>query len=454
MRILLVNPGYRQIYTYKKPGSSVLPSLGLLSIASVVRETGFGVDLVDYELEGVGIKDKLSLNEYLFAGITGVSTYFPAMYNIAKSIKDTYPSLPVIAGGPHASLCYEDLLKYDVFDAAILGEGEEIISNLIKGYRKGISLEEFFEKSPHVATRKTSRPLVHAFVRDLDSLPMLAYDFVDWGQYKASVHRKGDGKFATLMTSRGCPFKCRYCKTPFEPPYRYQSVAKVLQQVEYLVSDIGVDYLQIWDDNFTLNRKRAISIAKGIAPFNIEWSINTRPDCVDEELLDILRQGGCDTIFYGVESSDPQTLKKLNRDIKLGTLQRAFHITKAADIRTVAGCILGLPSDTPELIFRNIDFVRSLEPDFVHFSIYSANPQTYLWNEAVDEDLFPARMNWMECKRYDGPPMGMPTCNPYLTRKELQDILKYAYSLFPSCAVRGSDEKTQESLKRTELIPV
>lgn len=437
INILLINPGFSQIYNYKREGSSILPSLGLLSIASILKNINCNVEYIDFEVDHIDLKEKLKFKNYLFVGITGVTSYFPAMHNIASIVKNYNPDIPVIVGGPHATLCYDDILNYDVFDAAIIGEGEEIIKLVVNNFKQGVSLNESFKKIQSIAIRG-KRDIKIAFVKELDSLPIPAYDLINFKKYSSSIHRKESmDKFGSIITSRGCPYNCKYCKTPFDPPFRYLSYEKVLKQVEYLVNLQNINYLQFWDDTFTLNRKRTIEIAKGLKRFNLKWSINTRVDCIDEGLIEFIKDCGCKKIFYGIESSNEEILLSLNRNIKMQKIKEIFTITKKYGIEIVAGCILGLPYDNYEQIMENIEFIRSLTPDFVHFSIYSPNPKTFLWKECVDNNLLPRKINWLKAKYYKGPPMGMPTCNPYLSRKELQQLLFYAYSLFPSVKIKA-----------------
>jgi anaerobic magnesium-protoporphyrin IX monomethyl ester cyclase len=440
INILLINPSAKQIYKYEKHGSSVLPSLGLLQIAQIIRETGASVEYVDFEIEDVNIADKVERGNYLFVGITGTTPLFPAMHQIAKEIKEANSSIPVIVGGPHSTLCYEDILQYDIFDAAIIGEGEEIIKAIIECYKKSNNIREILKENPFIAVRGKKK-VKNAIIKNLNSLPFPAYDIINFEKYSPSIHRADIGQFATIITSRSCPFKCEYCKTLVETPYRYQNVKKVLEQVKYLVNKISINYLQFWDDTFTLKKKRAIEISKGIKKYAIKWSINTRVDCINEVVLQFLKEGGCTTIFYGVESSNEQILEKLNRKIKLEKIKSTFALTKDYGIKTVAGCILGLPYDTPKQILDNIHFIQFLEPDFVHFSIYSPNPETYLQKTAIEMGYLPSKVNWLDCSQYEGPPMGMPTCNPYLGRKELQELLYYAYSLFPSCEIKTANKE-------------
>jgi len=437
-RVLLINPGFQQIYKFPKHGSSRLPSLGLLYIAGAIREAGGEVEYLDFEVEDIDIRSYIKGKNFAFIGITGVTPYFPAMYNIAKSIKEVSPNICIIAGGPHATLNYEDVLKYKVFDAVIVGEGEEIVKELIKHYKEKGSFKEIFESHPSIAIRGKSKVKV-AYIKDLDTLPMPAYDIVDWEKYSPSIHRDFDKKFICMITVRGCPFKCRYCKTPFDPPFRKMSVKRVLNEINYVVKKLKINYIQFWDDTFTVDKKRTIEISKHLEKLGIKWSINTRPDCIDEEILYYLKKGGNVAIFYGVESASQEILQKLGRNIKPSRVKEIVKLTKDMGIKVTLGCILGLPYDTPDQIMENIKFIKELEPDYVHFSIYSPNPKTYLTTECIEKGLLPPRIDWTKCSQYEGLPLGMPTCNPYLSREELQKLLKYAYSLFPSCASKAEN---------------
>ncbi len=433
IRILLVNPGFKQIYGFTKEGSSILPSLGLLSIAGALRDLeGTTVEYFDFEIDDESlVEEKLIKDKYDLVGITGTTPYFPGMLKIAEKVKQIAPDTFVIAGGPHATACFEDILHYEVFDAVATGESEISMEKLVTHLKNGKKFKEVKGSIDGVIFNGTyPKNIRPAFIPDLNSLPIPAYDLVDWGRYYSSFHRDNGELFASIITSRGCPFKCSYCKTPFDPSYRYKNSSGVLREVEYLVKNIGVKTLQFWDDTFTLNKKRAIKISKGMSNFGINWNINTRPDCVDEEVLNQLKEGGCTTIFYGVESSNEEILRKLRRNISISRIKRVFILTKKIGIKTVAGCIIGLPYDTGEQVLKTVEFVKSLEPDFVHFSIYSPNPGTFLFNEVKSSGLLSMQLDWNKATKYKGAPLGMPTSNPNMDRERLQELLRYAYSQF------------------------
>lgn len=433
LSILLVNPGFKQIYKFSKNGSSILPSLGLLSIASVLREIkGVSVEYFDCEIEDEDLLEKkLIESKYDIVGISGVTPYFPGMLIIASKAKLIEPETFVLCGGAHATACYKDILRYNVFDGVAVGEAEKSFRDFVIALRNGKKIKDIKGKIEGIIFNDMPKQDIYpAFILDLNTLPIPAYDLANWENYSASFHRNNNNLFATIVTSRGCPYKCRYCKTPLEPPYRYKDAYNVIEEVEYLVDKIGIKGLQFWDDNFTLNKKRAISICKLMEKYRLRWSINTRPDLVDMEILGHLKDAGCSSIFYGIESSNNRILKKIWRDIPLFTIKRAFNLTKRVGIKTVSGCIIGLPYDNEKQILKNIDFIKNLEPNYVHFSIYSPNPETFLFSEIKSLNMLPKDMDWTIATDYQGPPIGMPTCNPYLSREELQSLLRYAYSKF------------------------
>ncbi|MBC8454618.1 MAG: radical SAM protein, partial [Deltaproteobacteria bacterium] len=222
-----------------------------------------------------------------------------------------------------------------------------------------------------VAATPPDPGLVPRPARDL--LPNHAYRYL-------FATRRG---FATMISSRGCPFRCSFCdKSVGGSKWRARQAADVVNEMVELKEQHGVGFITFYDDNFTLKRGRVVEICNEIIArgLDIEWKCEGRVDSVDEELLTLMRRAGCRVVAYGVESANPETLALLRKDITTEQAVTAFAATRAAGLRSLAYMILGAPGEDARAVEQSIQFCRDIRADYVQFSSLSAMPGTPLFS--------------------------------------------------------------------------
>jgi radical SAM superfamily enzyme YgiQ (UPF0313 family) len=151
----------------------------------------------------------------------------------------------------------------------------------------------------------------------------------------------------------------------------------------------NIDTIAFMDDTFTLNKRFVMDFCNEIKRRNLKfwWGCTSRVDTLDEELLEMMKDAGCITLFMGVESADQHVLEKMNKNITLDKTQRAFDLCRKVGIRTIASCVIGMPEDTRESITSTIEFVKKLDPDYALYSLATPYPGTRFYNESFKKDL-------------------------------------------------------------------
>jgi anaerobic magnesium-protoporphyrin IX monomethyl ester cyclase len=436
MKILLIQPSEQMVTEKLKTKGSVMPSLGLLFLASSIRESmpGICIDVVDYEARNG--EPEPDFSKYDIVGLTGTSVHMPHAISLAKRVRQSTSEACIVFGGPHATFCHQELLdRFPEIDAIVRGEGEIAFRNFISRYRGRLLLPTV----EGISTRERHASDLAPIVSCIDELPEPAYDLVDFTRYRLSTHRRIlPLPFATMLTSRGCPYSCIYCQTPkmFGPRLRYHSAEYMKHQLTAL-RKFGIRSVVLVDDTFTANRQHAVDYCESARHEGLEWMCNTRVECVDRSLLRIMKKSGCSVIFYGVESGSQETLTRLGRLTTKSRLHDVFEWTRQEGIRTVGTLMIGAPGDDSKKIEENIEFLKSLEPSYVYISIYNVTPGSSDFERASRQGRIRSKegkivdsIDWSDPSLYHGSPFGLPTVNESLNRYQLQIMQKYAYEQF------------------------
>ncbi|MEI6632619.1 MAG: radical SAM protein [Chlamydiota bacterium] len=385
--VVLINP----------PSSASNPTLplGLASIAAVLREQGVSVGAVDAWALGLGeegIIASLRRNPPRIAGITMMAPRAPAALRVAAAVREALPEVMIVAGGPHPSAVPKELIAhYPFLDAAVFGEGEFTMLDIVRaaGKRAG------FPGIPGVAWRDGGGGVVvnqpRPLIPDLDALPPPARDLFPLDRYRINPPYGMRHPSATMVTIRGCPFRCIYCsKSVFGPTVRAMSPGAVVDEVERLTRTYGVREIKFYDDDFTLIMDRAAAICDEIIRrgIGISWSCTTRVNLVNEALLRKMKEAGCWLISYGVESASQTILDRARKGFNLGQVRDAFRWTRAAEIKIHGYFMVGLPGETEETLKATIELAKELGPDTTSWGPTTVYPGTPLFME-VAEGKFP-----------------------------------------------------------------
>jgi anaerobic magnesium-protoporphyrin IX monomethyl ester cyclase len=222
----------------------------------------------------------------------------------------------------------------------------------------------------------------------LDKIPFPARDMFLNQKYIDHWKKRFGHSITTVITTRGCPFSCEFCSNAvFGETYRERSAGNVLNEVEEALA-LGYDRIHFADDVFTLNKRRVIQICEEILArrMDFKWECLGRVDSIDKAISEIMKEAGCDRIFFGIESGDESILKLMNKKIKLDQARRAVEAARAAGLKTGAFFILCYPGETDETVLKTLRFALSLPLDYLSFTIPYPLPGTKL-SERIESNL-------------------------------------------------------------------
>ncbi|MEM2889264.1 MAG: radical SAM protein [Candidatus Bathyarchaeia archaeon] len=379
--------------------SRMLPPLGLAYIASTIEKAGFPVSIYDNCLmrKSVSeIKNEVKRLNPEIVGISCNSVNYEKCVEISKAVKDVDPNCKVVVGGPHPTYMFESVLEHREIDYAIVGEGEWAMLELVKCIKQGANFRRI-SRIPGVAYKsgETFKMNPPKFIHNLDEIPLPARHLLQMDMYDRKIELLDVKPVDIMNVVRGCPFNCSFCETKeiWGHVSRYFSPSRIVEEIEHLMNAYGTKGVYFIGDNFTINKKVTREVCELLIKkeLDVEWICDTRVDLVSRDLLKIMREAGCRTIWFGVESGSPRILQKLNKGINLNQAVKAFKLCKEVGIRTACSFLLGIPGEKVEDMEATFRFARTLNPDWCQFNIFIAVPGSKLYDEVVQGNLYSHR---------------------------------------------------------------
>jgi radical SAM superfamily enzyme YgiQ (UPF0313 family) len=386
----------------------LLEPLGLEYLASILQLHNFEVNIIDAEAERLSLQHLAIRVEEYHPDIVGLYWTTPVSKNVVESlavIREAVPNAKIVVGGPHPTLMPKEVFSVASpnVDYILRGEAEYSFPILANAITTNASLS-VIQKIPGICfnNEKEGCFISQSIPRtsDLDNIPFPARNLVHREKYFETYWPK---PIASIITSRGCTFRCSFCAEPTLRGGRYdeRSPENVVKEIKDLVSNHGIRYIVIWDETFNTTIQRAKEIGRGIIKEGIQvlWRTRCRVDKVDREMLQILAKSGCQTIGYGIETISPRLLKEMRKGITIDQIKRAITMTLEENIRVGVYIVMGMPSDTEEDINATIEFVKSLGVDYMLASIIKPLPKTKLWNKLMNGEDYGTGYRWTSASK-------------------------------------------------------
>jgi len=355
MKIVLVFPPFYLEALYN------LPPLGLINLATAIKTTHHQTTLIDFVLAvrqktlklGKNIYDdcaeKIMAESPDVVGFSAQCTTYPSIIQISKRIKDKRPGVKIVIGGHNASFVDQATLdRYPFVDAVVRGEGEVTFQELIAAYETGKD-----ERGIPGVTYRYRKDIVRNedrnLISNLDELPLPDYSFLpplseycDACQLPRSI--------AILEVGRGCPHRCIYCSESimWKRQSRTFSVSRLVEEMENLHRNFGAQCFVLTYDQFTANRKFVESfchrvLEKGLS--HLPWYCISRLDSVDTKLLALMKESGCESMCYGIDSGSKKTLSFIRKNIDKEILYQRVRETADHGILPTLSFVIGFPEE-------------------------------------------------------------------------------------------------------------
>ena len=355
MKIALIFPPFYLESMYN------LPPLGLINLATALKGFPHQVVLMDFALairqgalkRGKDIYDdcveKILAETPDLVGFSAQCTTYPAVIQISKKIKGRDPHVKIVIGGHNASFVDQMTLKrYPFIDAIVRGEGEITFKELVNACEKGTAWKDvkgITYRQGNNIFRNDDRDLIS----DLNDLPFPDYTFTaPLSEYRDACRLPRS--IAILEVGRGCPHRCIYCSESmlWRRRTRTFSPSRIVDEIENLHKNYEAECFLLAYDQFTANRGFVESFCAKIIENGLNhlpWYCISRLDSLDASLLALMREAGCESMCYGVDSGSKETLSFIRKNIDHEILYTRVVETADQGIIPTLSFVIGFPEE-------------------------------------------------------------------------------------------------------------
>lgn len=401
-KTLLIYPPSRggvQIHQtfHKDEGIGFKPPLGIMVLSTYLRQHGYSADCLDANTDRLSIDDivrHIDKHDYGLVGITTWTDFWYPVWKLVRAIKHQCKKTKIVLGGPHCFVYPKESLLYSEADYVIAGDGEEPLLHLVKSLQSNNELGDCKGLWYKTTNGEVFQPTIKiATISNPSIIPTPDRSLLLHTKYSSVI---GKSEYETTMvTSRGCPHNCIFCKMHSQK-ISIRPAEAIVDEFEQIYK-MGIHDIQVYDDTFTWSKKRVHEICDGIIKrgINVRWAIRDRVNRADPEMYKKLRKAGCYRIHFGVETGDPEILLNSGKGITLQQALLAVRTAKESSMETMAFFMFGFMGETHEQARKTLDFALTLDPDYAVFHALIPYPGTRLYNDALARGII-SHDFWLE----------------------------------------------------------
>ena len=397
--------------------------LGLGYLAAVLEKNNYQVDVIDCQVSNLTLeefKKEIEKRQPDIVGVTSSTLTYKSGLKLIKVAREARPNCITLAGGPHVTFWDDHALEEcPDLDIVIRREGEATLVELVQHIEAEKSCAEVlgitYRKDGKIV-RTPDRP----YIEDLDSLPFPArhlWPMDKFKQYEDVLY---------LAMTRGCVYWCEFCCTVrmHGRKYRMRSAQNVVDEIEYLYKTYSKTKYTFCDDAFTVDEPRVEELCREIKKRNlkIEWNCGTRVDMITKELLITMKDAGCVSVWFGVESATQQVLDAMKKGITPDLTEKVIGWVREVGLKPTPNVILGFPGETKDSAWKTIKFIEKIAPDAVGFyNVATPFPGTPLYDTVKEK-------GWLRITDFDKYDTTRPIFEtPQLSMKALGKLREGAF---------------------------
>jgi anaerobic magnesium-protoporphyrin IX monomethyl ester cyclase len=425
MRVLLLEPPK---VPWEMMGQVFAPPLGLAQLAGCLEQAHIPVEILDANAQGIGWKGLGSAIARAQPDLVGITVYTPYVPEVQRAVgvaRQAVPQATIVLGGPHVTYTVQETLQtMPQADIVARGEGDQVIVELARALEAGRGLEGVagisFRRNGAIVENPLPPPV------DVTTLPLPAFHLLPMQRYR---WRQLGGTFATIVTSRGCPFQCTFCSEWrfWGGRWRAYDPERVLEQLDLLANRFGRRNIWFGDDCFNVDRDHVAAICEGILRrgLRFNWFVQGRADLLVKhaDLVPLMKRAGVRMMQLGIEASNDEQRDALNKQLRTETVKQAVRLLREQDIVCQGMQIVGLPGDSPRTFAEKVRLVTELDIDFPVFLFFTLFPGSPTYAEAVAQGTLKLPVDY---HRHDMAHALLPT--QHMTRQQVYAYTAWAFT--------------------------
>jgi len=344
MRWIIINPPHPYLVN-----PNLRAPLGLLYIAAVLEDLNEDVSVVNLSNK---VLNSIKLEEADVYGITCTSIDIKKVESLSKLIKKRFPKSKIIVGGVGA-YNYESFCT-DSIDCFVIGEAEAIMESIVN----------------HIKNNNLPKTMLGMEIQVLDSIKFPARHL-----YENTLP-------LNIITSRGCKFGCSFCSSPsmYKHKVRFRSTFNIYREIRQLKKEYNTDYFIFEDDMLTIDKERLLCICFALRDLDIKWRAMIRVKPLDIEMLNAMKEAGCNEVAVGIESFDGDVLKMLKKGTTVKDNIKALEMIHSVGIKTRLLLMIRTPGQTKDTMNLNRLFLQTVPYDKIACTTFTPIPLSDIWN--------------------------------------------------------------------------
>lgn len=341
----------------KRKGKPVLPTLGMLYLCAAIQDEHevIYIDNSVSRLSDEALANRIVEHNPAVVGFGGTMQEWPQAASAAALVKKMDTAIVTVYGGPNATARPEKHIHY--FDFVFRGMAELSLKEFLNRLDRRQSVQGI----DGLCAKTFDKIAAPAVVNNLDTLPWPDRSRIDLNRYqRKTLHLCGPTD--VVITSRGCPFDCRFCSSQFIWDRRYlkHSVDRVIDEVTYMKERYGSRSIHFREDNLTVDRKHLAELCKHMEKLGLQWTCQSRVNSLNEDIVRMMKASGCRLISCGFESINDSTLQYLRKRQTSRQILNAIEIFEKTGMHYTGAYIVATPNEGKKEIVNTIRFARQV----------------------------------------------------------------------------------------------
>lgn len=461
MKVALINPpkihqvwaGVPDIFNGKD--IYLFPPLGIMYLSSAIKKfSKHEVVLFDaqpFDMTAEQVADAAAAENPDFVGLTAQTHNLVDVFSVIRRLRQKLPKVHIMVGGPHTWNFPDEAIAIPDVDSILRGDGEHAIVEWLEALESNSGKDQVagvYYKDENGEIHQNEKRHV---TKELDELPFPDRDSLPRDRYYTPGMKSAET--TTLITSRGCPYRCNFCNT--YQRYSVRSAKNIVDEMVHCQEKYGIEEIHFIDDLFNRTAERVNEISNEILKrgLKMRWGFKATIRHTDREMLLLAKEAGCTKIHYGVETGTNEGLESLNKKLTVEEVKDTFELTKKIGLCAIAYMMIGIPYEKNRGdIMKTIRFIQNLDPDYVVYALLSPYPDTELFRKGAEMGLYDKDC-WNRFMKEPAADYDLPTVwEESMKKDELVKLFKTAHRSFyfnPSKIIRTLiNISTYEELKR------